>query len=77
MTKNQQTLYDLLQDKGFKVKTVYFYPTYGYLPDCGWVATVSVTNEDGFTYDQEYHLGDDFIEAKGQIENNEIRMIQD
>lgn len=77
MTKNQQTLFNFLQDKGFNVKTVYYYPTYGYLPDCGWVATVVITDEDNLTYDQEYHLGDDFIEAKGQIENNEIRIIQD
>lgn len=77
MTKNQKVLHDLLVEKGFKVKTVYYYPTYGYLPDCGWVAMVEETDEDEFTYDQEYHLGNDFIEAKGQIENGEIRRIVD
>mgnify|MGYP006921603354 CR=1 FL=1 len=77
MTKNQKTLFDLLTAKGFEVKTVYYYPTYGYLPDCGWVATVVETDEEGLIYDQEYHLGNDFKEAKGQIENDEIRAIND
>ncbi len=74
MTKNQQILFNLLTDKGYKVKTVYYYPNYGYLPNCGWVANL-IVNEDGFSYDQEYHLGNDFIEAKGQIINNEIKII--
>lgn len=56
MTKNQQALFNLLVEKGFNVKTVYYYPTYGYLPECGWVATVSLRDEDGLEYDQEYHL---------------------
>ncbi|MEM7552302.1 MAG: hypothetical protein AAF363_21635 [Bacteroidota bacterium] len=77
MTKNQKALYNLLIEKSLKVKTVYYYSTYGYLPDCGWVATIEETDDDGFTYDQEYHLGNDFFEAKGQIENDEIRRIED
>jgi len=77
MTKNQKILFSLMADKGFNVKTVYYYPSYGYLPDCGWVATVRETDDDGFEYDQEYHLGNDFIEAKGQIENDEIKAIID
>ncbi|UOB16574.1 hypothetical protein [Abyssalbus ytuae] len=75
MTKNEKILFDLLKEKGFNAKVVYYYPTFGYLYG-GWIATVIGQDEDGHEFDCEYHLGNDFIEAKGQIENNEITKIE-
>lgn len=71
MTKNQQKLHDLLTGKGFRVESVWWWPTFGFQPG-GWHATVILTDEDNYEYEQDYHLGDDFIEAKGQIEQDEI-----
>lgn len=80
MTKNQQILFDMMTEKGHDVKQIYYYPTYGYLPHGGWFATVRIKSEDeedDELYVVEYSLGEDFIEAKGQIENNEITLIED
>lgn len=74
MSKKEQILFNLLQSKGFDVKSVCFYPTFGYLPDAGWTAIILI-KEDDLICEQEYHLGNDFAEAKGQIENNEIKIL--
>lgn len=68
MTRNQQILFDLLKDKGVKPKTIWFEPTFGIQPG-GWFAT----DEEGW----DYKLGRDFIEAKGNIQNNEHEKIED
>ena len=67
MTKSEKVLFDLLQEKGKPVKRVWYEKNFSWNPNRGWYAE-----------DEEweiYHLGRDFLEAKGQIENNEIKRI--
>ncbi len=75
MTKNQQILFDLLVAKNYNVKRVKYYSTFGCLPG-GWFAIILENDEDGDEIESSYFLGLDFIEAKGQIENNEIKREQ-
>lgn len=74
MTKNQKILFDLLQAKGHNVQRIWFYPTFGY-QNGGWTATIIEKDDEGFTDEVDYDLGYDFMEAKGQIENNEIKKL--
>jgi len=62
MTAKEQKLYDLLTEKGYKVKSVMFYSTFGYLPDGGWIADL----EDG----EELNLGKKYEDAIRNIENS-------
>jgi len=61
-SKNQIELRRLLKLKGFEVESVWCNRSWDYSP--GWHAEMT----DG----TEYHLGRDIIEAKGQIQNDEI-----
>lgn len=71
MTKNEQILTNLLSEKGYNVKDIWYWPTFGF-QDGGWTATIIEKDEFGDEIDQDYHLGRDFIEAKGQIEHDKI-----
>ena len=74
MTKNEQILFDLLKAKGRDVKHVWYEPTFGYLPR-GWTASILEKDEFDDNILHEYDLGRDFVAAKGQIENNEIKRL--
>ena len=65
MTKKEKELFDLLISKGIMVTSVWYEHKFSWDSSRGWYAE---------TEEAEYHLGRDFIEAKGQIINNEISL---
>lgn len=68
MTSAAQILFDLLKQRGFDVKDVWYEPNFAWHPACGWY----FEDRDG----SEYRIGKNFTEARANIGSGNFKKME-
>lgn len=74
MSPAESLLNDLLTAKGYTVKDIWFYPTFGIQPG-GWTATLVEKDEFGDEIERDYDLGPILSTAKANIAAGKITLL--